>query len=267
MRDTMWRCEFLLLAVGALASPVLAADKVFSVDANDTEFDMTGVRHLLLLDTAYPRPLNDTGITWGGNFPSGNNTTCASNINASQDCHQGMDATHNDNSDGHAGFSFTKLDANGNSLPASSATWSCMRDNVTGLVWEGKTDDGGIHDKDNTYRWGGTTALGTGYGTYYPDWDTLVDGSNSERLCGFNDWRVPTRAELQGLVHYGRTNPAIDTDYFPNTPASGFWSASPSASSSGNAWYFRFSIGTVNDDGYYGDRDYALHVRLVRSGQ
>ena len=36
MRDTMWRCEFLLLAVGALASPVLAADKVLSVVATGT---------------------------------------------------------------------------------------------------------------------------------------------------------------------------------------------------------------------------------------
>ena len=267
MRDTIWRCEFLLLVVGALAFSVLGADKVFSADAKGTEFDMTGVLYLLLLYTADPQPLNDTGITWGGNYPEGNNTTCTSNIYAPQDCHQGRDATHNDPSDGHGGFSFTKLDASGNSLPASATTWSCVRDNVTGLVWEGKTDDGGIHDKDNTYRWGGKTALGAGYGTYYPDWNTLVDGSNTERLCGFSDWRVPTRGELQGLVHYGRTNPAIDTGYFPNTLASYFWSASPSASSSGNAWYFRFSIGTVNDDGYYGGRNYALHVRLVRSGQ
>ncbi len=55
-------------------------------------------------------PLNDTGITWGGDYPSGNNTTCTSNIAAPQDCNQGRDATHNDDSDGHAGFSFTKLD-------------------------------------------------------------------------------------------------------------------------------------------------------------
>ena len=241
----------LLLAVGTLASPILAADSNASKISNI-------------------RKLNDTGITWGGNYKQDENATCTSNIDAPQDCHQGRDATHNDNSDGHGGFSYTKLDASGNSLPASAATWSCVRDNVTGLVWEGKTDDGGIHDKDNTYRWGGTTALGTGYGTYYPDWDTLVDGSNSERLCGFNDWRVPTRAELQGLVHYGRTNPAIDTDYFPNTPASDFWSASPYASSSSNAWYVYFSLGNAlsgNRGDGNGSWSYYGHVRLVRSGQ
>jgi hypothetical protein len=216
-------------------------------------------------DPTHPplRLLNDTGITFGGNYPEGINNTCTSNFDAPQDCHQGRDATHNNNSDGYAGFSFTKLDASGNSLPASATAWSCVRDNVTGLIWEGKTDDGGIHDKDKTYRWGGKTALGSGYGTYYSDWDKLVDGSNSQHLCGFSDWRVPTRSELQGLVHYGRISPAIDTDYFPNTPASHFWSASPDGSFSSNAWYVHFYYGNTNF--YF--RGGGVHVRLVRSGQ
>ena len=84
-----------------------------------------------------------------------------------------------------------------------------MKDNVTGLIWEVKTDDGSIHDKDNTYRWGGKTHLGSGYGTYYNDWDTLVNGTNAEQLCGYSDWRVPTREELQSIVNYGRENPAL----------------------------------------------------------
>lgn len=210
--------------------------------------------------------LNDTGITWGGDYPSGNNATCTSNIGAPQDCHHGRDATHNDPSDGHAGFSYTKLDGNGNSLPASAANWSCVRDNVTGLVWEGKTDDGTIHDKDNTYRWGGKTALGSGYGTYYSDWNSLVNGSNNEKLCGFSDWRVPTRQELIGLNHYGRVTPAIDTAFFPNTPASAFWSASPYGNDSYYAWYVHFNGGGANYQSS-GGRGYYGHVRLVRSGQ
>jgi len=28
-----------------------------------------------------------------------------------------------------------------------------VRDNVTGLIWENKTDDGTIHDKNNQYTW------------------------------------------------------------------------------------------------------------------
>jgi len=206
-------------------------------------------------------PLNDTGITWGGNYPSGNNTTCTSNIAGAQDCNQGRDATHNDNSDGYAGFSFTKLDGNGNDLPASATQWSCVRDNVTGLVWEVKTDDGGIHDKDNMYRWGGKTTLGSGYGTYFSDWDPLVDGSNNEGFCGYNDWRVPTRQELHGIVHYGVVDPAIDTNYFPNTPAASFWSASSGYANL--AWQVGFSNGGSNSH----ERFAKYRVRLVRSEQ
>lgn len=49
--------------------------------------------------------------------------------------------------------SYTKLDSNGNTLPVSAASWAMVRDNVTGLIWEKKTDDGSVHDKDNTYTW------------------------------------------------------------------------------------------------------------------
>jgi hypothetical protein len=49
--------------------------------------------------------------------------------------------------------SYTKLDVNGNALPFSATEWEMVRDNVTGLIWEIKTDDGTIHDKDNRYRW------------------------------------------------------------------------------------------------------------------
>jgi len=237
--------------------------------------------YLLLTDNSnktvldYPVILNDTGITWGGNdYLSGNNVTCTSDIDAPQDCHQGRDVTHNDDSDGHAGFSYTKLDMNGNNLPASATQWSCVRDNVTGLVWEVKTDDGGIHDKDNTYRWGGKTALGSDFGTYYSDWDSLVDGSNSEQLCGFSDWRVPTRQELQGLVNYGRINPSIDTAYFPDIPYLPdaetsqfcFWSASPDVRGSvaNVAWNVNFYSGEANGPIY---RSVGYRVRLVRSGQ
>ena len=55
--------------------------------------------------------LNDTGIVWSGESSSANNVDCNSTtINTPQDCDQGRDFTHNDPTDGHAGFNFTKLD-------------------------------------------------------------------------------------------------------------------------------------------------------------
>ena len=214
--------------------------------------------------------LNDTGIDWGGDYESGNNSDCSSNISAPQDCHQGRDADSgtNDDSDGHAGFSFTKLDSNGNTLDASDTEWYCVQDNVTDLIWEVKTDDGSERDKDNKYRWGGLTAIGRDSsnreGDYYDDWNNLVNTANSGNgLCGFTDWRVPDIEELRSIVDYSRTNPSIDINYFPNTRSDWYWSASPGAYDSYVAWLLSFGYGYDSDS----ESDYNYHVRLVRSGQ
>ncbi len=213
-------------------------------------------------------PLNDTGITWGVDYPSGNNATCTSNIASPQDCNQGRDFTHNDDSDGHAGFSFTKLDATGTplvdqSVDYATTPWACVQDSVTGIVWEVKTTTAGIHNKDNTYRWGGITHQGSNFGTYYNDWDVLVNGTNSESLCGFNDWRVPNSTELMGIVDNSVYNPSIDTNYFPNTNSLFYWSALPISNSSDNALLVGFG------DGFYGYtyRNDNHHVRLLSFGQ
>jgi len=211
------------------------------------------------------QPLNDTGITWGGDYPSGNNATCTSNIASPQDCHQGRDATHNDDSDGHAGFSFTKLDASGNplvdqSVDYATTPWACVKDNVTGLIWEVKTDDGGIHDKDNPYKWGGISRQGNYGNEFYDDWDILVNGANSENLCGFNNWRIPGRTELKSLIDHSRVSPAIDITYFPSTLSSKYWTASPYLSNSEDAWDIDFEDG---NSGYHG-RSATRSVRLVR---
>ncbi|QEP44935.1 DUF1566 domain-containing protein [Ectothiorhodospiraceae bacterium BW-2] len=216
----------------------------------------------------FTQPLNDTGITWGGNYSSGNNATCIGETVTEQDCSHGRDAdpATNDDSNGHAGFSFTKISATGEELSASATEWSCVKDNVTGLMWEVKTDDGGIHDKDNTYRWGGKTARlsdGSTFGPRYDDWDALVDGANNASFCGYSDWRVPSKEELRSIVNYGRVNPAIDSAYFPNAVGSAYWSSSPYANGSGYAWLLNFING--NDDNF--NRNNSYRVRLVRAGQ
>ncbi len=213
-----------------------------------------------------PGTLNDTGIDWHGDYPAGNRSNCNSDTSAPQDCHQGRDATNDDDSDGHAGFSFTKLDRNGNALAASATVWSCVRDNVTGFVWEVKTDDGSIHDKDNTYRWGGISAIGydsdSREGEYYEDWDTLVNGANDNKLCGYEDWRVPNINELAGIADLSKYDPAIDTNYFPNTISSMYWSASPSANNYDEACKIYFYNGS--DSCSYSDRNEESYIRLVR---
>ena len=161
----------------------------------------------------------------------------------------------------------TKLDGHGKDLADNATKWSCVKDNVSGLIWEVKTDDGGIHDKDNTYRWGGVTALGRDHRypqrKYYDDWNELVKGANRNRFCSYRDWRVPTREELRSLGNLKRTDPEVYADYFPRSGLAWFWSSSPYASNSSNAWIFSFDVGY--DDYYY--RGNVSHVRLVRGGQ
>jgi hypothetical protein len=217
--------------------------------------------------------LNDTGITACADASSGD-LGCPVSGYPGQDAEYGRDVTHDDDSDGHAGFSFTKLDGNGNALPASATSWSCVRDNVTGLTWEIKTDDGGLRDQGWTYTWynpdaainggsAGTANGGTCSGSQC-DTQAYVQAVNAQGLCGAGDWRLPDRFELESITSNDRLYPAIDSRFFPNTPShSWFWSSSPYASYSYVAWYVHFNDGSVGSHNKYG----AGYVRLVRGGQ
>lgn len=149
-------------------------------------------------------------------------------------------------------MSYTTLNQNGA---------ECVRDNVTGLIWEQKTDDGSLRDKDNTYTWyskdnnGGYVGLENGGKNTYQ----YIQELNAMNYCGYNDWRLPTFSELDSIVDYGRVNPAINP-IFTNTQSRFYWSSSPFASRNNYAW--GVSFGTGGDD-YY--KDSSHYVRAVRS--
>jgi len=222
----------------------------------------------LLVSALFPGPsvhatgLNDTGIT-----------TCSNATQNGLPCpvagFPGQDAEYGTN-----GFDFTKLDASGNALSASATNHTCVQDNVTGLVWEVKTADGGLRDQRWTYTWYnssstdgnlGTASGGTCHDTGRCDTEKFTQDVNAAGLCGFHDWRMPNPKELAGIVDYSipYPGPTINTGYFPNTPSSAVWSSSPYAYSSGYAWYVYFYNGNVDNYG----RSSAFAVRLVRGGQ
>ena len=63
-------------------------------------------------------------------------------------------------------------------------------------------------------------------------------------IAGFTDWRAPTVEELFCLADRTRYRPAIDTDFFPDTPSDWFWSSTAGASSpSAYAWVVGFNYG------------------------
>jgi len=257
-----------------------------------------------------PGGLNDTGITACRDYAyvpgSGihNNVDCAAAgatqtvngtetangldpVPAGQDAHYGRDANPltNDDADGHAGFSFTKLDASGTPLADQSANyattpWSCVLDNVTGLMWEVKmNDNANLHHKDWTYTWYnsnaasyggsvGTAAGGSCGGMVAAGCDTekFVVAVNAVTLCGHDDWRLPNPEELQSIADLSRANPAIDTGFFPNTETWWYWSSSLSEPDRLGSWAVAFSSGNSNDS-WIGGGFFAAHVRLVRAAQ
>lgn len=55
--------------------------------------------------------------------------------------------------------------------------------------------------------------------------DAVKQLNRTGQLGGHTDWRLPTVEELATLIEKCRETPAINTDIFPNTPWSGFWTS------------------------------------------
>ena len=230
----------------------------------------------LVLSASSLGKLNDTGIvacandnTW---FSDCSNSSLGGFFGLNQDGEVGRDylfATQQTTKvgGGVGGFDFSKIDATGNKLAANASNWSCVQDNVTGLMWEVKTTSG-THDKNKTYAWYNSDTLTNGgdMGLPKPGSNTLefINVVNVEGLCGHKDWRLPTRQELDSIIHYGSSgSPKIDTVYFPHTQALLYWTATPMASSSVNAWAINFADGTDVADVYKGLENHVLLVRTV----
>ena len=142
-----------------------------------------------------------------------------------------------------------------------------VQDNVTRLMWEVKTDDGSVHDRDNTYTWYDPNPDTNGgvAGTLSPnDTKDFIDALNNSNFGGYSDWRLPTIKELASIVNLGKYNPSIDETYFPNTMSSCYWSSSTCFNGTGYAWGVNFNRG--NDHNYY-TKAYDWYVRAVRGGQ
>jgi hypothetical protein len=163
--------------------------------------------------------------------------------------------------------SYAKLDASGNDLPNTASNWVMVRDNVTGRIWEMKTDDGSIHDRDNVYTWCDTNPYTNGgyHGRCGAGTDTedFINALNNSSFGGYSDWRMPTLKELSTLVDYSTYDPAIDTAIFPNTVSSYYWSSTTYAYDTYLAWLVYFYHGYD----YYGNKSYSYYVRAVRGGQ
>jgi len=153
-------------------------------------------------------------------------------------------------------------------------------DRVTELTWEKKTDDGGIHDKDNTYTWstGTNDPDGTAFTTFL---NTLNGGATGVGNCtstvnflgsggwagdGHCDWRLPTFQELHTILlapFQCATNPCIDQTVFGPTQPAFYWSSSTDSLTPVNAWGLFFSDG---GPGNVQKLSLGAYARAVRGG-
>jgi PKD repeat protein len=223
--------------------------------------------------------LPDTGVTANQCYQAGSDVlvSCTSAgaiaLNAQQDGMIGRDVSNPDNADGNLGFSYSTV---GN-YPVTD----CVKDNITGLMWEGKPATG-LRAASNMYTnfddptaaqiWDGTAHVNPTQEQIDAATNTVgyKNTVNASALCGYTDWRLPTVDELQSLVDYSRVvfpKPTIDITWFPNTANNLYWSASAYVTSTYVpypvlAWYIDFGTGRV--DCYIHGRSQPGRVRLVR---
>ena len=162
---------------------------------------------------------------------------------------------------------------------ASGGTYDkteCVKDNTTGLVWEGKTASPAtsrlgtstytnFDDANSAQKWvSGTTHINPTQAQIDASTNSIgyKNSVNTSALCGYTDWRLPTKEELQGILA-SSGSPRIDTAWFPNTQADWYWSSSPNVGYSNYAWGLYFNNGVVN----HGTRVSSYAVRLVRASQ
>jgi hypothetical protein len=131
----------------------------------------------------------------------------------------------------------------------------------THLMWEKKSDDGGIHDWDTVHTWAEA-------------FSTFIAGLNADGgFAGHTDWRLPNVRELQSIVDYQNAPPAVsaafNTDCAPNctvttcscTQPDNYWSSTTSASPPTSAWSVYFTGGVFNFP-----KTSEYRVRAVRGG-
>jgi hypothetical protein len=121
-------------------------------------------------------------------------------------------------------------------------------DRQTGLGWQGCTRGQA-----------GISCSGTATTSTLPQALTYCEGLS---WGGYDDWRLPSRNELQSIVDYNSVSPSIDTDVFPLAPSGYFWSSSSRADSLDSVWVFDFDAGGMGSD----QTSNVYWVRCVRSG-
>ena len=108
---------------------------------------------------------------------------------------------------------YIKISSTGKHLPDNEKEWSCVLDTKTGLMWEDKTASG-LRSYQHRYSWYEDNN-GVIDPSFTPDPNNpveycgktiskcntraFVQAINTQRLCGYNDWRLPIADEVYDI--------------------------------------------------------------------
>ncbi|RLA18895.1 MAG: hypothetical protein DRQ62_12750 [Gammaproteobacteria bacterium] len=165
---------------------------------------------------------------------------------------------------------YHKHDIGGILLDHDTEKWSCVHDTQNNLMWEVKSDGNDLRNSNNLYSWfkpddettNGIADGGRCQGDSECDTNAYVQAMNEQNFCGHNDWQLPTREQMQTLVYLKNDDKSatINKNYFPETAASWYWTASENNDNNQFAWYILFRNGiSLNDL-----KERPKHIRLVR---
>lgn len=123
-----------------------------------------------------------------------------------------------------------------------------VADSTTGLMWQDDAAAASVHKRqaENNDTSG----------------DTASGYCENLTLGGFGDWRLPNIDELQTIVDYNKSNPAISSVFLNSSP-NYYWSSTVDAENINAGWDINFNSGYHEDKS---SRDSQIHVRCVRSG-
>jgi hypothetical protein len=166
---------------------------------------------------------------------------------------------------------YIKHDMTGRSLTDNNEQWACVHDTQSGLMWEVKAQDDAMRNANNLYTWfdpenlsiKGKADGGRCKGDAGCDTHAYVRVMNEKKYCGYSDWRLPTKEQMQTLVYLDNGNEIvkINKKYFPQTMPSWYWTASENSNSDELAWYVLFRNGLALND----LKERPKHIRLVRT--
>ncbi len=75
------------------------------------------------------------------------------------------------------------------------------------------------------------------------NWAIALSLANNSVIASYDDWRLPNRKELESIVDRRCSDPAINTQLFPNFEAGLYWTSTPNSGRDDASWVVDFSTG------------------------